>query len=107
VRELRSSRLITVGSTGLLIVIVGLLAFGEMARRGRYHLDGGRGWDLPAPVSVDTGHSQLPSVRLPHVVVEVVQHLFVAESLVPLIVSPFSNQDTAWVWLGLRPPPQT
>jgi hypothetical protein len=104
-RQLRSNRFLVVGACGLLI-IVGLLSFGEMVRRGHYHLDGSRGWDLPAPVSLDAGHFQLPSVPVPQIVLRVVQHLNPSERLVALSEIPSFIPDTPWVWLGLRPPPQ-
>lgn len=41
----------------VLLFIVGLLAYGEACRHGQYHLDGGRGWDLPQTSVLDAGHS--------------------------------------------------
>ena len=42
-----------------LLVIVSILAFGEQARRCRYHFDGGRGWDLPQASSKDLSRPRL------------------------------------------------
>ncbi|HTV53324.1 MAG TPA: hypothetical protein VMI06_00240 [Terriglobia bacterium] len=104
-RQLRFSRLITLGASAL-VVVVCLLSFGEMARRGHYHLDGSRGWDLPSPVSVKAAQFPLHSVRLPQVVVRVVQHLSCTERLSALLMPPPVLPDTTWVWFGLRPPPE-
>ncbi len=89
-----------------MLVIVALLSFGEMARRGHYHLDHGRGWDLPAPVSLDWAYPQLASARIPPVVIDVVQRLRAKEHLAVLPQARPSALEAPWVWLGLRPPPE-
>jgi hypothetical protein len=104
-RQLRSSRLIAVGASTLVMVVC-LLSFGEMARRGHYHLDGARGWDLPSPVSLKAAQSPLYSVRLPQVVAKVVQQLFCTERVLAFLIPPHVLPDTTWVWFGLRPPPE-
>ncbi|MGH9344719.1 MAG: hypothetical protein ACRD19_13280, partial [Terriglobia bacterium] len=55
---IKSRRFLFVGALAL-FVVVGLMSFGECARQGHYHLDGGHGWDLPANASVDAGHTYL------------------------------------------------
>jgi hypothetical protein len=104
-RHHKSNRLVGVGAYAL-VVIVALISFGEMVRRGDLHLDHGRGFDLPAPVSLDSAHPQLSTARLPRIATNVVQHAVSIERFAvlpkvhPVIV------DAAWLWLGLRPPPQ-
>lgn len=88
-----------------LLVVVCLLAFGEQARHGRYHLDGGRGWDLPAASAFDAGHIQLSRPVAPQLVTlkaadEVPRSHTVIATKIPLPKSPLMA-----VWFGLRSPP--
>ncbi len=89
-----------------MFMVVGLLAFGEMVRQGHYHLDGGRGWDLPQTSSLDMSHVRLPSAPVAQVALRVPQHLYSPEQFITLSDIPAVNPDTARPWFGLRAPPQ-
>lgn len=90
----------------LMFMIVGLLAFGEMARRGHYHLDGGRGWDLPQASSLDMSHVRVPPAPVILAAIRVLQHLYSPEQRIILSDVPSVNPDTPGMWFGLRAPPQ-
>ncbi|MGH9357278.1 MAG: hypothetical protein ACRD10_14220 [Terriglobia bacterium] len=89
-----------------LLVVVGLLAFGEQARHGRYHLDGGRGWDLPAPTSIDVGHVQFHPIIRPNISV-VIDHNAspVADRVLPAEISSLQVVKST-IGVKRRPPPE-
>ncbi|MGH9326042.1 MAG: hypothetical protein ACRD2B_05060 [Terriglobia bacterium] len=88
-----------------LLVIVGLLAFGEQARRGHYHLDGGRGWDLPPATSLDAGHIQLYHPVSPRPVISFDLNEPLPAAFLETIELPIPKLATPHIWFGLRSPP--
>ncbi|MGH9375582.1 MAG: hypothetical protein ACRD1J_05395 [Terriglobia bacterium] len=100
------SRTLFFASVAALLVVVGLLAFGEEARHGRYHLDGGRGWDLPAPTSVDFAHVQFHPVIRPKVTTVVGRNIQpTTERALPTEVSSL-QLATSTISVKRRPPPE-
>jgi hypothetical protein len=89
-----------------MFMVVGLLAFGEMVRRGRYHLDGGRGWDLPQACSLDMSHVRLPLAPAAQAAIRVTQHPYSPEQLIVLWDVPSLSPDRPGLWFGFRAPPQ-
>lgn len=94
-------------SASVLLVVVGLLAFGEQAqaRRGHYHLDGGRGWGLPSAVSLDASHVQPRQPLQSKLVITFDQSEGIAETFIHLSEASLPQSLTPLVWFRLRPPP--
>lgn len=101
----KSRRLLFVGASTLL-VIVGLLAFGEQARHGHYHLDGGRGWDLPPATSLDAGHFHVQHAINPKIILLFNQNEGAPVAFVLPLETPLFKRTTPLIWFRLRPPPQ-
>lgn len=89
-----------------MLIIVVLMSFGERARHGHYHFDGGRGWDFAPNASLDAGHAQLHFVIRPREVAAPER----IETAVALHVSPLESSLPRLTlirgWWHLRPPPQ-
>ena len=88
-----------------LLFVVGLLACGELFKRGSYHLDGGRGWDLPQSSQLDSSHSHLqrPARYQPATQARVAAFYpeFQFYDLPQFSRQPFLTYSAMWV----RPPP--
>lgn len=82
-----------------------MLAFGEQARHGHYHLDGGRGWDLPPATSLDTGHAQLYHPIAPRMVVLFDQREAAPVAFLEAVELPLPKPATPLIWFDLRSPP--
>lgn len=102
---IKSRRFLYVGAFAL-FVVVGLMSFGECARHGHYHLDGGRGWDLPANASLDAGHTYLSAAVCPLAAVRLGCDITAVHGLVLPFEAPAREFSTLRVWFRLRPPPQ-
>jgi hypothetical protein len=105
VRKFRSSPLLFAGAATLLLM-VGLMSFGERARQFHYHIDGGRGWDLPPSLSFDTGHAQVHIVVEPATSVMFEHHEVLVSILVLRLKAPVPKSASLGTWYRLRPPPQ-
>lgn len=89
----------------MLLVIVCLLSFGEQARHGRYHLDGGRGWDLPPATSLDISHIQLYHPISPQPVISFALNEAAPAAFLDTAELPLPKTATPDTWFGLRSPP--
>jgi hypothetical protein len=105
VTAIKSKGLLLFGA-GALVVIVGLLAFGEQAQHGEYHLDGGRGWDLPSVTALDAGHVRLCHVMRPRIVITLEQREGATEAFVPALEVPLPRPAQSLAWFKWLPPPQ-
>ncbi|HEV2418793.1 MAG TPA: hypothetical protein VGX94_13410 [Terriglobia bacterium] len=103
-RSIKSRRFLFAGAIGILVVVA-LMSFGERARHGHYHFDGGRGWDSPPSASLDAGHAQLHFVIRPHATI-VLDRGETTECLILPIEVPTPQAATLRGWFRLRPPPQ-
>jgi hypothetical protein len=103
---IRSRQFLLVSASALLVV-VGLLAFGEQAqaRRGHYHLDGGRGWGLPSAVSLDASHAQPRQPLQSKLVVTFDRSEDITETFIYLSEASLPQNLTPLIWFRLRPPP--
>jgi hypothetical protein len=104
VEKIKSKKAVLFGTSGLLVVVC-LLAFGEKARSGHYHLDGGRGWDLPAATALDAGHVQLTSPVSPAVFIWVDRNVTATPAPVTFSSIPFPKSFISLIWFRLRAPP--
>ncbi|MGH9452265.1 MAG: hypothetical protein ACRD11_17290 [Terriglobia bacterium] len=104
-KRIRPRRFLLIGACALL-VIVGLMSFGEFARRGHYHLDHARGWDLPATASLDVSHIHLPVLVRPRAAVTFDREGTAVHTFVLPFEAPARESATLRVWFRLRPPPQ-
>jgi hypothetical protein len=88
-----------------LLFVVGLLACGELFKQGGYHLDGGRGWDLPKSSQLDSSHNHLrqpaPYQPAKQAQVEAFYPEFQFYDLPLFSHQPFLAYPAMW----LRPPP--
>jgi len=102
----KQSRIVFFAGVAALLVIVGLLAFGEEARQGRYHLDGGRGWDLPTASSIDVSPVHFyPAIRPKISIVVDRNTISTADRVLPSEVH-IPRFVTSTIAVKRRPPPE-
>lgn len=102
--KIKSSRFLFAAAIGMLVVVA-LMSFGERARQGHYHFDGGRSWDFAPNASLDAGHAQLHVAIQPRAAVTVDRGEATLCFILPIkAVVPQSTILRGG--LRLRPPPQ-
>lgn len=88
-----------------MLVVVALMSFGERARHGHYHFDGGRGWDFAPNASLDAGHAQLHVAILPRATVTLERCETTLCFILPIKVVAQKSAILRGAF-RLRPPPQ-
>lgn len=89
-----------------MLIVVALMSFGERARQGHYHFDGGRSWDFAPNASLDAGHAQLHfAIRPREVIVPDRVDTALTPHILPLEI-PLPHLTLIRGWWRLRPPPE-